>query len=369
MLKCQNGRWAGLLGVGVMAFAVNAGAAATKKPAAAKPATPAAPSPAPAPTADPGHTLPPVVLPSQADARDVVVALSDLKGVQQVCDAVRLGPAGEGAPARNVLHDRLAFQDATERRRITLENVYTVEIPSDGFRFANYDPETGRLGLDGSRGFYAHRGALGMWSSDTEGLEVTVSAPDARALALAHDAGRIRLRLWLHLDADPDDAEAAGTLNAEPCATRPSTQAWQMAVHWLAGELWDVKDQKRLALFVTDKGRQTPVVAQSLLGATQLRVSVPEGAGEQGGAIQAALEGRKAALDGCYQKHGRHAEGGVGVGLAFGKDGTLSDANVDVATLENEDLEACVLAAVKGGGALRGPAGSRVSVALVWERD
>jgi hypothetical protein len=309
---------------------------------------------------------PPAPVPAPAPApADDVVELKELSQLAQLCRDVKVP---SNAPSRSVdLKQAVAQQVAS--RKAALERIYNVVIPADHYTFAEYSLEQGRMMVSTEGGFHTLRGALGLWSTDGEPLEVPMAPAAAQEAVAAQRKGELMLRLYVHLDADPDELEQ-DTLKGEPCATRPGTQAYQLAVSWLGGELIDVGHKKSLGTFATELGRQTPELAQRLLGNVDLRLGTPEGAGESSGVLLAALEGRRAALNGCHEKHGRHAEGGMVLGLDVAKGGVLEKVGIDVDSLGRDAVGKCVLEEVRAlRPTLKVPAGTHITVPLVWGRE
>jgi hypothetical protein len=302
-------------------------------------------------------------------ALEEVVELKDVAMLATLCREVRLpAPLETTAGARDVEH-KLANLSKTGERQAALERIYTLILPSDRFDFADYDVDTHKLTVATQGGFHTMQGALGLWSTDHEPLEIPLEVSAAQALLKAKKAGRLGLRLYVHLDADPEDTDV-DSLRGEPCATRPGTQSYALAVTWLGGELLDTGTGTSLARFATEKGRETPKVAHLLLGNAALRIGAPEGAGDSAGAVLAALEGRKDVLHACHEKHGRHAEGGVVLGLDVGKGGVVEKVGVDINSLEGDAVGRCVASEVKAARlTAKVPAGTHVTVPLVWGRE
>ncbi|MEW5851117.1 MAG: hypothetical protein AB2A00_20185 [Myxococcota bacterium] len=344
----------------LLAGLVTTGMTARAQPPAPAPAAPAQKGAAPAPAA-PQKATPDV--PGAVELRDPAT-------LDKLCRDVRI-PANE--PTRggdDVIRRRLAGASAAEARRTALERIYLVRIPSDRFQFEDYAPAEGRLTLDTSRGFHLMRGTLTLWSASAEPLVADLPVGVAQEAAVAKDKGKLNLTLYVHLDADPDVEDEQDTLKGEPCSTRPSSGAYQLAVTYLGGELVDAQSGRRYGRFITEKGRQTPAVAQALLGDTNLRIGAPDGAGDAAGTVLSAMEARRGSLQECYTRHGQGAEGGVVLALDVEKGGGIKDANVMVASLDNEPLQKCLMAEARGASisaATLGPA--RVTVPLVWSRD
>ncbi|MBI5496413.1 MAG: hypothetical protein HY904_15425 [Deltaproteobacteria bacterium] len=327
------------------------------KPAAQSAARPGVAAPEPARPVHPSPAVDPV---------EEVVEVTDARTAGQVCADVRM-PAMplEGAP--DIVEQRLAAASQATARRAALERIYAVTIPSDRFTFGDYDTDAGVMSISTTGGFHVMQGALHVWTSETEPLELHMAVPAVQDALAARKTGALSLKAYFHLDADPDD-DGPDSLRGEPCASRAGVQAYVMAVTWLGGELWDTRGRRQLASFTTEKGRQTAHLAHMLLGQAQLRIGAPEGAGDGTGAVAAAMEARRAAFQECYAHHGRQAEGGMVLGLDL-KAGALERVGVDIASLDSDELGACLSAAVKTSQLAAKGAAGHVTVPLVWSRD
>lgn len=300
------------------------------------------------------------------DARRVVVALRDVTVVAKLCRTVR-DPGGLMAAPPNVLGGAAAAGELG--RKQALEHVYQVEMNGTQVQFEQHDVTPGTVAVSTLRGFYLMDGALGLWSTESGPLEFRADDAAVRQLVAARKAGSLRLRLWFHLDADPDPDDSPDPLDVSPCATRPHTGAYQLAVQWLAAELFDEATGKKLAHHLGEHGRETQVVAQMFLGAPRLKVGVPEGASDKAGVVQQWVEARVGALDACHSRHASGGEGGVVLGLQTNAQGALSQATVDVSSLEGDDVNGCMLHVLEGGPALHASSSTHITVPLVWFRD
>jgi hypothetical protein len=332
--------------------------------------------------AKPGKTAPPpktpVTTPAPASAPASAPALprpagvtflDNLKAVETLCHQVRLPAAADNGPESDVVKDRLEHAARVDTRRAALERVYAVRLPSDRFRFADYAPDEGRLTLDASAGFHTLQGGLSAWSTDTEGLVFLVSLGTAQEVSRAKEQGRLSLTLYLHLDADPDEADEMDTLKGETCVSRAHSDAYQLAVTFLAGELHDAVSGRLLGRFTTDKGRQTPLVATYSLGEATLRMGAPEGAGNAAGAVLSAMEALRDKFQACYARLGGQAEGGTVLALEVDRTGTVRDVTVAVSSLESEELTACLAHVAKSARpVLKAESPMSVTVPLVWGR-
>ena len=193
-----------------------------------------------------------------------MVELREANVLAQLCREVKV-PSNVQSPTMDPVEQRMVVAQQVQSRRAALERIYVVMVPSDRYIFADYDLDEGRLMVSTQGGFHTLRGALGLWSTDSEPLEVPMVPAAAREAVTAKKRGELLLKLYVHLDADPDELEQ-DSLKGDPCATRPGTQSYQLAVTWLGGELLDVGHKKALASFATEAGRQTPALAQRLLG-------------------------------------------------------------------------------------------------------
>lgn len=365
MLRCQNGKvgWGWVTLGGVVVWLV-------VTPSSAFSGTSGNPADASTDSADAGVAPPEPSAgnPVRMDARDTVVALRDRRVVAQLCEAVRVmeDPPPRGAGAVGA---RLAQAQVARERKHALQRVYEAEIPAHGFFFADYEADRGVLTLNTFKPFFALGGDLALSTTESDPLEIPLDEPRTRALLQEHEAGQLVLHVWFHLDADPDQENATDALRDQPCVMRPNTSSAKMVVSWLAGELRGPKGQNR-GRFLTDNGRRTAVVAQQMVGPTTLALGELDGAGNATPTLWPVLEGRKSALEACHAQHGRNAEGAVVLGLDFGKDGRLTRVGVEVGSLDNDPLEACVLGAVKGGQPpVRGPQSAHVTWSVAWNRD
>jgi hypothetical protein len=293
-----------------------------------------------------------------ASGRDVCVVCWAARPAERMNftgDAVRRGQA-------RARHD--------EERLRALETVYKVEVPAAAYGFREYEPDEGILAIDTRHNFRLFGGRVDLYATSNEGIEFELAADQAATHVSAHRAGRQKLRLGFLLAFDDPDSD--------PCLIRPAA-SFTVRADLAYAELVDAGGRvvarmttERLDEVVPDAGEiDAPGAAQSPPPAGQVTVTPPTITGDprrrgaidqwvstEGGAAIGAL------LEPCRVVGARSGRvvGSLAIAMDVEASGAPANLRVEVDSMSNEVLSACVLEKL---GTLRLPSGrSRVQMTL-----
>ncbi len=295
-------------------------------------------------------------------------ALGSVRDVCVVCWAAR--PADRMTFTGDAVHRGQARSRHDEARLRTLETVYTVEVPAAAYGFAEFDPDQGLLAVDTRRNFRLFDGRVDLYATNNEPIAFELEADRAAALVAGHRAGRQKMRLGFLLAFDQPDSD--------PCLIRPAG-TFTVRADLAYAELRDARGQvlarmttERLDEVVPDAAEiDPPGSAQSPPPAGLVTVTPPTVTGDarRRGAIDQwmATEGGAAIgplLEPCRVLGARAGRvvGSLAVAMDVEASGTPANLRVEMDSMSNETLSACVLEKL---GTLRFPSGrSRVQVTL-----
>lgn len=301
-------------------------------------------SPAGKPVAHSGRlaspsVAPPVTLP----ARRVLGA----EGLVTLCEQLR-DEERMSFPGTEV--ERAAISEAHRARRMEASAArYVVELPSAQFGFREFDSAASRLTLEAQRGFSLGEGAElylahGVGADQSEpghepaGLAFAVPAPMADQIEREHQAGRLRLALVFR--------PARSQVRGELCMRQGAGQIVKMAVDPLAAYLVD-RDGRSLA---RSEGEEFADVVASGVPVDEPGVTVGKPSrqdrGEVPSGVGGAVERLGPELLPCYQtslKSKPQLRGTLVVGAALTAQGRLESASMEVSSVADERLVACVL--------------------------
>lgn len=295
-------------------------------------------------------------------------ALASVRDVCVVCWAAR--PAERMSFAGDAVVRGQARARHDEARLRALETVYKVEVPAAAYGFGEYDPDEGILAVDTRRNFRLFDGRVELYATGNEGVAFELAADRAAALVAGHRGGRQKLRLGFLIAFDEPESE--------PCLIRPAG-SFTVRADLAYAELVDAGGRvvarmttERLDEVVPDAGDlDTPGAGQSPPPAGQVTVTPPTITGDprRRGAIDqwVSSEGSgaiAALLEPCRVLGARSGRvvGSLAIAMDVEASGAPANLRVEVDSMSNEALSACVLEKL---GTLRLPAGrSRVQMTL-----
>lgn len=305
-------------------------------------------------------------VPLGAEARER--ALATARDVCQVCWAAR--PADRMTFEGDAVRRGQARSRHDEARLRTLEVVYKVEVPAAAYGFAEYEPDEGMLPVDTRHNFRLFDGRVDLYATNNEPIAFELEAARAASMVSGHQAGRQKLRIGFLLAFDQPDSD--------PCLIRPAgsfTVRADLAYAELvdaAGHVLSRMTTERFDEVVPDAAElDTPGSAQSPPPAGQVTATPPTVTGDarRRGAIDEwmATEGGAAIgplLEPCRVAGARSGRvvGSVAVAMDVEASGAPANLRVEMDSMGNETLSACVLEKL---ATLRFPSGrSRVQLTL-----
>ncbi len=228
----------------------------------------------PAPPAGPGATARPQAVQPRP--------LESLAQVKALCDA--LTPVERFAPTGNAV-ERSRAEGAHEiRREAALTKRYTVTLPGDRLRFADYDSEERTLTLADRSELVAAGGGLRLFTVEDRGLPVTADETAARRILQAGARRALVLALTFVLPEDDDLAV---------CSHNAGALSYTLGVEPMS---WEYRDDA-VVLARGGEGAERPLVGADR--GARPRVLVADMAERD---VQGAVQSRLRDLEGCYQR-------------------------------------------------------------------
>ncbi len=286
-----------------------------------------APQPLPEPPASPP--------PPSAEPR----VSSNAQSIIRLCEILR---DEEGMTfAGNDVQQARARQEHQRRRLESADAGYVVDVPASGFAFRRYDLAERRLEIDGARSFVIGDGVEVQPLEGDTPLAFELPPDAAESLLQDHERGRITLRVVFR----PTTSE----LRKGGCIRLSGGHVVKLPARPLAYSVLGADGQRRAHAQTSEFGGEA-------VGATDVRTpevtvgrartldgrDLPEGAA-------AAVRPLGAALLPCYQKaleKRPRLRGTLVIEARVTGDGRVEAPRMEMSTLQDEPLVACVVARV-----------------------
>jgi hypothetical protein len=275
----------------------------------------------------------------------------------ELCSSLRDEPAGDAAG--NPIEQAKASAAHADRRQTALNGSYVAVVPASGFSFRGYQMGERRLVLDTNRTFVLGEGAE-LFASSRETPPGFSLEPDlAERLLAERSSGRLTLRLAFR--------PAHSEMRKDGCMWLSGGNVVKMEIDIVAAALLGPEGN---ILARGDTGEYGDPTAG--LPVRSPRVTVKRTRDHLGKDVSDAMAGAfaplSAAMQPCYQRVliVRPAlRGTLVLAIRVGGAGTLDEARVEMSSLGDDAVSACVISAATKTSLPAAPAG-RFSVPLMF---
>jgi hypothetical protein len=303
-------------------------------------------------------TPPPPQAPARmaAPSRGETAPINGAEGLTQLCHILR-DEATLSFPG-NAVEQARAYEAHAQRRQAALAGRYMTIVPSAGFAFRNYDLGERRLLLDTNRSLVLDEGAELFMQSQEAPPSFTLG-PDLADRLLAQQAqGRAALQLLFR--------PAGSQLRKDACVWLGGGRVVKLEIELVAAALLG---EDGTVVARANTGEYADASVGNAVRSPKVSVHKPRGGDgrDLAGSLVSALAVLAQKAQPCYERvlTVRPAlRGTLVLGIRVGSGGRIEEAHVEMSSLGDDTLTACVARAAAKTTVNGASAGQRISVPL-----